>query len=113
MPLISASVSIAANSSSGNVLSGSPYEFVAQASIVTLALTQLGAAAGDITMDFQVGGESLASQANTPFKAGMPTFRDDVLVRAGAAAGERLFLNLNNTTAGALIAQWAVEVQPL
>lgn len=113
MPLISLSVSVAANSSSGNVLAGSPFEFVAQASIITLALTQAGAAAADITMDFQIGGESLASQANTPFKAAMPTFQDDLLLRAGAVPGERLFLNLNNTTVGALVAQLILEVQPL
>jgi len=113
MPLISLSTSVAANSSSGNVLAGSPFEFVAQASIIALAITQAGAAASDITADFQIGGESITSQANTPFKAPMPTFLDDTVVRAGASPGERLFLNLNNTTAGALVAQIAVEVSPL
>ena len=113
MPLISLSVSVAANSSSGNILAGSPFEFVAQASVIALALTQAGAAASDITMDFQIGGESLTSQANTPFKAAMPTFLDDTLVKAGANAGERLFLNLNNTTVGALVAQVIIDITPL
>lgn len=113
MPLIADSVSVAANSSSGNVLAGSPYEFVNQDSIVTLALTQPGAAPGDITMDFQIGGESLASQSQTPFKAPFPTFLDDTLIQAGARAGERLFLNLNNTTVGALVPQWMVRIDPL
>lgn len=113
MPLISLSVSVAANATSGNVLSGSAFEFVSQASVVSLAVTQAGAAAADITMDFQIGGESLTQQANTPFKAAMPTFRDDVQVRAGGVAGERLFLNFNNTTVGALVVQVLVEIQPL
>lgn len=113
MPLISLSVSVAANSSSGNVLSGSPFEFVSQASVVTLAMTHAGAAGASITADFQIGGESLSSQANTPFKAAFPTFETDTILRAGAAPGERLFLNLNNTTAGALVAQVLLEVQPL
>lgn len=113
MPTISLSVSVAANSSSGNVLAGSPFEFVSQASIVVLAITQAGAAASDITADFQIGGESITSQANTPFKAPMPTFLDDTITRAGAVAGERLFLNLNNTTAGALVAQVLVDISPL
>ena len=113
MPTISLSVSIAANSSSGNVLAGSPFEFVAVPAIISLALTQSGAAASDVTMDFQIGGESLTSQANTPFKAPMPTFRDDTLVKGGALAGERLFLNLNNTTVGAKTAQILVEILSL
>ena len=113
MPLISLSISVAANASSGNVLAGSVYEFLSQASIITLAMTQAGAAGADITADFQVGGESLMSQANTPFKAAYPTFLDDTQLRAGGVPGERLFLNLNNTTAGALVAQILLEIQPL
>lgn len=113
MPTISLSVSVAANSSSGNVLAGSPFEFVAVPAIISLALTQAGAAAADITMDFQIGGESLTSQANTPFKAAMPTFREDTLVKGGASAGERLFLNLNNTTGAAIIAQVLLDILSL
>ena len=113
MSIISLSVSVAANSSSGNVLAGSVFEFIAQPSIVTVAITQAGAAASDITMDFQIGGESISSQANTPFVAPMPNFRDNLLLRAGGVNGERLFMNLNNTTAGALVAQVLIEIQPL
>jgi len=112
MPLISLATSVAANASSGNVLSGSPFEFVSQASIVSLAVTQPGAGAA-ITMDFQIGGESLAQQANAPNKATFPSFRDDTVVKAGAAPGERLFLNYNNTTGAAIAVSTLVEIQPL
>lgn len=113
MSTISLSTSIAANSASGNVLAGSPFEFVAANSIITLAMTRPGGTAGDINADFQVGGESITSQANISIRNAFPTFRDDVIAQAGAEAGERLFLNLNNTTAGALVVDVLVDIRPL
>jgi len=113
MSTISLSTSVGANSSSGNVLAGSPFEFVSQPSIISLACTQAGAAASDITADFQIGGESITSQANVSDRSAFPTFLDDIFVKAGGQAGERLFLNYNNTTAGALIVQTLIDVMPL
>ena len=113
MSTISLRTSVAANAASGNVLAGSPFEFVAANSIVTLSLVRAGGTPGDINADFQVGGESITSQANISTRNGFPTFRDDVLAQAGAEAGERLFLNLNNTTAGALNVDVLVDVRPI
>lgn len=113
MPIISLLTSVAANGVSGNVLAGSPFEFVNQPSIIRLAVTQAGAAASDITADFQIGGESVALQANVSDRTAFPTFLDDIFVSAGGQAGERLFLNYNNTTAGALVVQTLLDVSPL
>jgi len=113
MPLISGLVSVAANATSANVLAGSPFEFVAQPSIIKLACTQAGAAASDITADFQIGGESLAQAANVSDRSAFPTFLDDIFVEAGAQAGERLFLTFSNTTAGALVVQFLVDIMPI
>ena len=113
MSTISLRVSVAANSASGNVLAGSPFEFVAANSIVTLAATRPGGTPGDINADFQVGGESITSQANISTRTAFPTFRDDVIAQAGAEGGERLFLNLNNTTVGALNVDVLVDIRPL
>lgn len=113
MPTISLSVSVAANAVSGNVLAGSPFEFISQPSIIILAVTQAGAAASDITADFQIGGESVAQQANVSDRDAFPTFLDDNFVKAGGQAGERLFLNFNNTTAGALVVQVLLDISPL
>ncbi len=114
MPTISGSISVAANATSPNVLAGSPFEFVAQPSIVKLATIQAGAANSDITADFQIGGESLL-QAGQIGRGGnaFPRFIDDIIVEAGAQAGERLFLTFSNTTVGALVVDFLVDVMPI
>lgn len=113
MSTISLRVNVPANSASGNVLAGSPFEFVAANSIISVALTRPGGTPGDINADLQIGGESITSQANISTRNAFPTFRDDVLAQAGGEAGERLFLNLNNTTVGALDVDVLVDIRPL
>jgi len=113
MPTISGSISVAANAVSANVLAGSAFEFVAQPSIIKLANTQAGAAPTDITADFQIGGESLAQGAIVSDRAAFPTMRDDMFVEAGAQPGERLFLTYANTTAGALIVTFLIDIMPI
>ncbi len=114
MPTISGTISVAANATSPNVLAGSPFEFVAQPSVVKLAAIQAGAANTDITADFLVGGESLM-QAGNIGRGGnaFPRFIDDLLVEAGGQAGERLFLAFSNTTAGALLVDFLIDVMPI
>jgi len=113
MPTISGDISVAANAVSANVLAGSPFEFAAQPSIVKLAATQAGAAASDITGVFQIGGESLMQGGNISDRSAFPSFRDDLIVEGGAQAGERLFLTFANTTAGALVVQFLVDIMPI
>lgn len=113
MPTISLRTSVPANASSGNVLAGSPFEFVAKDSIIILAAVNAGGTPGNITADFQIGGESLSVQANIPTPNRFPQFNDDVFVKAGAVAGERLFLNYNNTSGLALEVDTLVDVMPI
>ena len=113
MPTISGSISVAANATSANVLAGSPFEFVSQPSLIKLAVTQQGAAGSDITGDFQIGGESLLQAGQISDRSAFPTFLDDILVEAGAQAGERLFLTFSNTTVGALIVQFLLDIMPI
>jgi len=113
MPAISGSVSVAANAVSLNVLAGSPFEFIALPSIVNLAMTQAGAAGSDITANFQIGGESIMNGGNVSDRTAFPTFRDDLAAMAGGSPGERLFLTFTNTTGGALVVQFIMEITPL
>lgn len=113
MPTISVRTSVAANATSANVLAGSPFEFVAQQSVVRLAVTQAGAAPDDVTANFQIGGESIVNAGNISNRSAFPTFRDDQFAMAGAVAGERLFLSYSNTTIGALNVDTLIEVTAL
>lgn len=113
MPTISGTISVAANSVSANVLAGSSFEFISQPSIVKLANTQAGAAPTDITAVFQIGGESLVQGGDVSDRAAFPTFRDDIFVEAGGQPGERLFLTYTNTTAGALLVAFLIDIMPI
>lgn len=110
MPTISLRTSVPLNASSGNVLAGSPFEFVAKDAVIILACTQPGGTPGGVTADFQIGGESLTQAANVPTRNAFPTFEEDVFVKAGAVAGERLFLNYNNTTGLALDVDTLIDI---
>lgn len=113
MPTISLSNSVAANAESGNVLAGSPFEFLSARAIVTYAATQAGTAQADISATFQVGGEAVVQGGNVSTRGIDVNFRDDLLARAGGSQGERLFLNYLNTTVGALLVETLVEIQPI
>lgn len=113
MPLISGTISVAANAVSANVLAGSPFEFLSLPSLVELAATQAGAAPTDITCVWQIGGESLIQSGDVSDRAAFPTFQDDIMLNAGGQAGERLFLTFANTTAGALLVAFLVKITPI
>jgi len=113
MPTISVRTSVAANSVSANVLAGSPFEFVGARSICNLATLNSAGTPGEITANFQIGGEAILNGANISIRTGFPNFRDDVLARAGADQAERLFLTYTNTTAGALNVDTLLEITPV
>ncbi len=113
MPTISLRTSVPLNASSGNVLAGSPFEFVAKDSIIIVMVTNPGGVVGAINADFQIGGESLTQAANVSNRNGFPNPETDVLVKAGAVGGERLFLNYNNTTGAAINVDTMIDITPV
>lgn len=111
MPTITIqNLSVAANSATTNQLSGELYEFVPEDSAVRLLAA---AAAVGVRATFNIGGvvivnDSPISQANR-----FPVQPDDLLVEIGAMAQERLFLTFRNTTAGAIIVNAIVVIDPV
>lgn len=104
---VQGSTSVAANGSSGNVLSGKVLEIVQRPSKVRVFAT---AAAAGIVGSFTSGNElvmeeSAISQANR-----FPLDPDDKCVEDVAMPGDRLSLSFRNTTGGALVVYWAVDV---
>lgn len=105
--LISITGSVAANDVSGNVLSGQQFEFLPRNAQVYLRGT--GSAAG-LRAQFNIGGSVIATEAAVPGTNRFPVVPDDNLLVSGGVAGERLFLEYRNTTAGALTHQTVLEI---
>ena len=110
MPVISGAVSVAANARSGNILAGEVFEFMPSNGLVNFLLTQ---AVIGLQADILVGGSAEALAAVLSIRAAanpFPVKPDDSLVIAGAVAGDRLFVDLLNTTGSAIIAQFLIEI---
>src|SRR2546426_267001 len=109
MAVLSGQTSVAANSTSANVLAGSPFEFAPRRrGIVTVYAA--AAATNSINSTLSVGGQlalldNLVSGANRS-----PIIPDDRLVRSGYLPGDSFLLTFRNITAGAVIVNWLVEI---
>jgi len=108
MPSIAGNVSVAANAQSANLLAGESFEFLPRPAIVRVYMT--GAAAGFET-DFLVGGAAAVLGAVVPGTNRSPLRLEDGVVEAGGGGGDRLFLTVLNTTGGALVVNWIVDIQ--
>jgi len=106
--VITGETSIAADSTSANLLAGDINEFLGRAAVVSLFCT--GATTGlraqlligqDVTIDDQI-----ISDANR-----WPQTPEDFLSRGGGLPGDRLTLRFRNTTAGAIVAQWRLAIE--
>ena len=94
------SVSIAANTSNSNVLSGKLFERVPNDCFVQLLAT--GSAAG-LEQQLLISGQAVTDQGPVNTGNRQPVVPDDeVISNALALAGSQLVLKVTNTTAGAL-----------
>ncbi len=107
MPTISNSVSVAANVRSANIFAGESFEFIPRPAVVSLYAN--GSAVG-LAIDVLVGGRSVAVNADIPLTDRVPLREEDGIVQFAAAAGERLYATLLNTTGGALTGRWIVDI---
>jgi len=107
--IISDSISVAANSRSTNVLAGQQFEFLPARASVQL---RAASAATGIRADMNLGGEQLAVDTLVPPTNRFPIAPDDTMLTTTGVKGERLFLTFRNTTAGAIVVQYVVEIMP-
>lgn len=107
--IISDTISVSANSRTANLLAGQQFEFLPARASVQL---RAASSATGIRCDFNIGGEQLAVDTLVPPTNRFPIAPDDTLLTSSGRKGERLFLTLRNSTAGALTVQWAVEIMP-
>jgi len=110
MPLIQNSVSVAANATNDNVLTGSQFEFLPFNAFLEFGL--VGSAAG-LVADVYSGSDTLCEGIGLSTQNRFPVFPDDFTLQDVAAAGERLKVRIRNTTGGALTCFYAVRVTPM
>lgn len=103
------SVSVAANSTNTNTLSGQRYERC-PFDFALGGLYLCGSALG-LTGELNVGGRSITPPTSMNAQNRMPVVPDDSLIEEWQAGrGELIQLTIVNTTAGALTAFWRIEL---
>lgn len=103
------STALAANTSSGNILSGNLFEFVPSPSLVNFLFS--GSAAG-LVVDVLIGGVTIAQRAAVSATNRNPVRPDDMLVYSPLVLpGQRLFIEIHNTTGGSLNYFALVDIQ--
>lgn len=110
MPTIQKEVSVGANATVDNLISGSSFEFLRRNSVVSIAA--VGSATG-LVMAVQSGSDIVLEEAPLLVKTTMPTIPDDFYYNDVGVAGDRLVLRIRNTTAGALTVRAIVQITPL
>ena len=110
MPTIQKEVSVAANATVDNLISGSSFEFLRGNAVVSIAL--VGSATG-LVASIQSGSDIVLEEAPLLVKTTMPTIPDDFYYNDVGVSGDRLVLRIRNTTAGALTVRGIVQVTRL
>lgn len=113
MPSIRVSESIAANDTNPNIIAGSQFEFAPMVEEVDIALT---ADAAGLVCDISFGPDIQVSGAPIPVEQGTgfgPKIPDNVLVSGAADGGDRITIQVRNTTAGALVATAQIFTKPV
>lgn len=113
MPLIKNSVVIAAGATNNNILSGSAFEFVKEASQVAIGLlaSVSGLLAGVSSgSDILLEDGSLVDIVRVANQG--PLFPDDYILQDIAMPMDRLRISVRNPTAGSITLFYGVRVEP-
>lgn len=109
MPTIQRAVSIPANSTNENIISGSQYEFAKRRCAISGGL--VGAAAGLIG-NVNSGGDVVMEPAPLQVLANdFPIIPDNIAFNDVMEQGDRLSIPVQNTTGGAIIARVLIQIQ--
>jgi len=100
-------LSVAANTTSGNILTGKQGEYLARRSLVEVAV--VGSAAG-IYNTVQCGSRTIVQDQYANPSNRWPIDPDDFNIRFVGMPGEKLYVDLRISTAGALTVNCVVKV---
>lgn len=107
--IIASTVSAAANARTANVFAGEQFEFAPSRAVCTL---RVSAAATGIRIDLLAGGEAIVVNALASNSNRYPIVPDDNVASFGVYKSERLFLTFLNTTGGAIVVNYVLEMIP-
>jgi hypothetical protein len=110
--VISSTISVPANTRTTNIFAGEQFEFIPGRA--ALLRFRASAAVTGIRCDFQVGGESVLTNALVSNSNRFPIAPDDVLLGdTGGRGGERVFATYSNTTGAAIVVNYVLDIVPL
>lgn len=101
--------SVAANTTTGNILAGKSQEFVPEASIITIGIA---ASAVGLKASVIIGSEVVVDDQEVSSINRMPQFPEDVLAEGGAFPGDRITVRLRNSTGGAITGFTKINITP-
>lgn len=100
MPAIQPEVSVAANSTNTNLVSGSAFEFARVRQVVSIGLT---AAATGCFATITSGADVILEESSVYIKTQYPIIPDEMFYNDVMEAGDRLVIRVRNTTGGAIV----------
>lgn len=102
--------SVAANTTTSNILAGKNKEFLEEASIVHIGV--LGSAVG-LRATLVIGTEVVVDDQEVAVGTTLPAFPDQILAEAGGFGGDRITLRLRNTTGAAITGYTKLLIEPV
>lgn len=110
MPVIQKEVTVPANDSIENVLSGSAFEFLRSNSVVSIGVT---AAATGVVVNIQSGADIVLEETAAYIKTNFPVIPDEMYYNDVGVQGDRLVVRLRNTTGAGIVARVIAQVSPI
>jgi len=108
MPVIQREVTVAANSTVDNLLSGSAFEFARGPQLVSLGIT---AAATGTFVTFTSGSDVVLEESPPAIQTRYPIIPDEFFYTDVAAPGDRYVLRVRNTTGAGIIVRAIIQIQ--
>lgn len=110
MSTIAITNTVAANSVSGNVLSGQLYEFLSSMASVSVYVS---AAATGVYARMSIGGDTVLNEALVSDSNHYPVVPDDQISAEGGMPGDRLFLEYRNSTGAPIVVRTLIDITPV
>lgn len=107
MAIIQKEISVGVGATVENALSGSAFEFLRRASVVSIGVT---AAATGTFVTIQSGPDVILEESPPMVQTSFPRIPDEMAYNFAGVQGDRLVVKLRNPTAGAIIMRVLVQI---